>query len=58
MFLERDRYQLDVLRMMLEREQIKPVIDSVLPLGDVAEAHRRLEAGGVKGKLVLRVREE
>jgi uncharacterized protein YqgV (UPF0045/DUF77 family) len=58
MFLQRDRYQLDILRMLLEREQIQPVIDSILPLNEVAEAHRRLEAGGVKGKIVLRVREE
>jgi NADPH2:quinone reductase len=58
MFIQRDRYQLDVLRALLEREQITPVIDSVLPLSDVAEAHRRLESGGVKGKIVLSVREE
>jgi NADPH:quinone reductase-like Zn-dependent oxidoreductase len=31
------------------------VIDSVMPLAEVAEAHRRLAAGGVKGKIVLAV---
>jgi NADPH:quinone reductase-like Zn-dependent oxidoreductase len=54
-FLERARYKLDALRDLIERGQLKPVVDSVMPLEEVAEAHRRLEAGGVKGKLVLEV---
>ena len=58
MFPQRDRYQLDIFRQLLEREQIRSVIDSALPLSDLAEAHRRLEADHVKGKIVLRVREE
>jgi NADPH2:quinone reductase len=32
----------------------KPVIDDVLPLEGTREAHERLEAGGVFGKLVVR----
>jgi NADPH:quinone reductase-like Zn-dependent oxidoreductase len=35
--------------------RLKPVIDSVMDLGDVAEAHRKLEKGKVKGKIVLKV---
>jgi NADPH:quinone reductase-like Zn-dependent oxidoreductase len=31
------------------------VIDEVLPLGNVAEAHAKLERGGVRGKIVLQV---
>jgi NADPH2:quinone reductase len=58
MFLQRDRFQLDMLRDLIEREQVRPVIDSVLPLEKVGEAHRRLEAGRVKGKIVLQVVEE
>lgn len=34
--------------------KLKPVIDSVLPLSEAAEAHRRLEARQVFGKIVLR----
>jgi NADPH:quinone reductase-like Zn-dependent oxidoreductase len=33
--------------------KLEPVIDSVLPLSQVAEAHRRLEAREVFGKIVL-----
>lgn len=32
-------------------------LDGVLPLTEAAEAHRRLEAGGIRGKLVLQVSE-
>jgi NADPH:quinone reductase-like Zn-dependent oxidoreductase len=35
--------------------RLKPVIDAVLPLQQVAEAHRRLEQREVFGKLLLRV---
>jgi NADPH2:quinone reductase len=43
------------LARMAERGALRPLIADVLPLADVAEAHRRLEAGSVPGKLVLRV---
>ncbi len=58
LFLQRARYKLDALRALIERGQLAPVIDSVMPLSDVAKAHQRLESGGVKGKLVLKVVEE
>jgi NADPH:quinone reductase-like Zn-dependent oxidoreductase len=35
---------------------IRPVIDSVFPLADAAEAHRRMESGEHVGKIVLEVR--
>jgi putative PIG3 family NAD(P)H quinone oxidoreductase len=40
---------------LLESGRVKPIIDAVLPLDQAAEAHRRLEAGDVVGKVVLRV---
>ncbi|MDB4896050.1 MAG: NADPH:quinone oxidoreductase [Firmicutes bacterium] len=54
-FLERQRHTLDHLRPLLERGQIRAVIDSIMPLEEVAEAHRRVERGGVRGKVVLTV---
>lgn len=38
--------------------RLRPVIDDVLPFSEVAEAYRRLDAGGVLGKLVLEVPED
>ena len=54
-FMERARSKLDAIRVLVERHQLNPVIDSVLPLSEVAAGHRRLEAGGVRGKIVLQV---
>jgi NADPH:quinone reductase-like Zn-dependent oxidoreductase len=45
--------KLDRMRELIERGQIRPVIDSVLPLTEVAKAHERLQQGGVRGKIVL-----
>jgi len=33
--------------------RIRPVIDTVMPLGQAREAHERLEAGGQFGKIIL-----
>jgi NADPH2:quinone reductase len=52
---DRSRSKMEALRTLVNRKQLRPVIDSVLPLEKVADAHRRLEAGGVKGKIVLQI---
>ncbi|MFE6157770.1 NAD(P)-dependent alcohol dehydrogenase [Streptomyces sp. NPDC056486] len=44
------------LTRLTESGAIRPVVDSVYPLADIAGAHRALEAGGVRGKLVVDVR--
>jgi NADPH:quinone reductase-like Zn-dependent oxidoreductase len=42
----------EVLRLV-DQGRLRPVVDSVLPLADVAEGHRRLEARAAFGKIVL-----
>lgn len=42
----------EVLRLV-EAGRLRPVVDAVLPLAQVAEGHRRLEAREVFGKIVL-----
>lgn len=44
------------LTRLTESGAIRPVVDSVYPLADIAGAHRALEAGGVRGKIVVDVR--
>jgi putative PIG3 family NAD(P)H quinone oxidoreductase len=39
----------------LEAGEIRPVIDSIFPLVDAAEAHRRMDSGEHVGKIVLSV---
>lgn len=55
LFLERERYKLEQLSRLVERGQITPLIDSVMDLSEVSEAHRKLQKGGVRGKIVLKV---
>jgi NADPH:quinone reductase-like Zn-dependent oxidoreductase len=47
------RGPLEGIRPLLERGLVRPQIETMLPLSRVAEAHVRLERGGVRGKLVL-----
>ena len=54
-FVQSNRQKMDIIRDLIERGQLKPVIDSVLPLQDASKAHEKLEAGGARGKIVLKV---
>ncbi|WP_428687085.1 NAD(P)H-quinone oxidoreductase [Roseibium sp.] len=40
---------------LIESDKIGPVMDSTFPLGEAAEAHRRMESSGHIGKIVLTV---
>ncbi|MDG4650157.1 medium chain dehydrogenase/reductase family protein [Roseibacterium sp. SDUM158017] len=51
------REDLAALFALLTAGRIAPVVAEVLPMDRVREAHERIEAGGVAGKLVLRVSE-
>ena len=45
--------KLDRLRVLAEADLLSPRIADVLPAERAAEAHRRLEAGGLRGRIVL-----
>jgi NADPH:quinone reductase len=47
------RQDLEHLFSLLASGVIRPRVSERIPLEEVAEAHRRLEAGGLEGKLVL-----
>jgi len=55
--MKRNRRQLVQLRELIERGQLRPIIDQVLPLAQVAKAHTRLDSGHGRGKMVLSVSE-
>ncbi len=57
MALTRSRRRLEAVARLIGRDQLRPVVDSVLPLSQVAEAHRRLDGGGLRGKIVLQVQD-
>ncbi len=40
---------------LVERGAVRPTVDTVVPLDEVRTAHDRLEAGHIRGKVVLRV---
>ena len=46
---------LEKIGALIEAGKIRPVIEKVFPLEQIAEAHRLSEAGHVRGKLVVKV---
>lgn len=54
-FLSRERRRLVELARLMQRGQVKPLVDEVLDLSKVGKAHERLESGHGRGKIVLRV---
>lgn len=54
-FLTREGRRLRELARLVEQGKLRPIVDAVLPLEQVADAHRRLDSGHGRGKIVLRV---
>jgi hypothetical protein len=52
-FVTRERKRLDEMRPLLERGRVTPLVDKVLPLPAVREAHERLDSGHGRGRIVL-----
>jgi hypothetical protein len=47
--------KIQALAVLAERRQVRPVIDSTFPLERIGDAHRKIEGGGMKGKIVIMV---
>jgi NADPH2:quinone reductase len=54
-FLTRSRARLEAIARLIERGELKPLVDEVLPLEEVRRAHERLDSGHGRGKIVLQV---
>jgi NADPH2:quinone reductase len=52
-FMERTAAKIQALATLVERGQVRAVIDSTFPLERVGDAHKKLEGGGMKGKAVI-----
>jgi NADPH:quinone reductase-like Zn-dependent oxidoreductase len=50
--------ELEKISALIEAGKIRPMVERVFALEQIAEAHRLSEAGHVRGKLVIRIREE
>jgi NADPH:quinone reductase-like Zn-dependent oxidoreductase len=53
--------KIEIVRQVMERvwphlgSKVTPVIDSVLPLGNAADAHARMESSVHMGKILLKI---
>ena len=54
-FTSQQNNKLNLLKRLIERKQLFPIVDSVMPLHQIAKAHQRLENGSTRGKLVVQV---
>jgi NADPH:quinone reductase-like Zn-dependent oxidoreductase len=48
--------QLDEIATLIDSGQLKPCVETVLPLSEVAKAHQLSQSGRTRGKIVLQVR--
>jgi NADPH:quinone reductase-like Zn-dependent oxidoreductase len=47
--------ELEKISALIEAGKIRPIIDKIFPLEQIADAHRLSEAGHVRGKLVVKI---
>lgn len=60
LFMQRDRHTLDALARLLELGFLEPLVEEVLPFeaAEVAKAHKRMESGHGRGKVVISMNDE
>jgi len=54
-YLTRERRRLEEMAPLFQRGTVHPLIEQTLPLDQVARAHRRMDTGHGRGKIVLEV---
>ncbi|MGW6796514.1 NADP-dependent oxidoreductase [Streptomyces chartreusis] len=54
--LDSNGSRLAEIAALIDADELRPVVSHVLDLDDVAEAHRLIDSGRTRGKIVLRVR--
>ncbi|KZE37854.1 hypothetical protein AV656_10045 [Bhargavaea cecembensis] len=53
-FTKPNHGDLDFLRILVEKEKLKPTIEKCYPFEEIIKAHRHMESGRTKGKIVLK----
>ena len=56
-FTSQQSNKLNSLTRLIDRKQLFPIIDRVMLLSSVVEAHQLLEQGGIRGKIILQIGE-
>lgn len=51
-----DGAALEKITLLIEKGAVRPVVDRVVPLEEIGEAHRYSETGRARGKIVIKVR--
>jgi NADPH:quinone reductase-like Zn-dependent oxidoreductase len=55
MLMNVDQADVAILTGLIEAGRIRPVIDRTYPLEEIADAHRYVETGHAKGKVIMRI---
>ena len=50
-------WHLILLQDLIESGELNPVIDRVYPLAEIADAHRYVDKGHARGKVIMRIAE-
>ncbi|MGC2697520.1 MAG: zinc-binding dehydrogenase, partial [Candidatus Angelobacter sp.] len=47
--------ELEKISALIDAGKVRPVVEKIFPLEQIAEAHRLSEAGHVRGKLAVKI---